>query len=141
MEKNFQPGKGTLWEIGNPLQTINGIRTHALPDDRREQIDFTGNEDEAEVFVNGPLEQSDEFTLQINFDPENAVHTWLIENVGKQHAMKVTTKNAAGVAKWVYTFDVNIARRHFPPHGNNEPARLDVTFRPSGTITRAAAPA
>jgi hypothetical protein len=142
-QKDFQPGKGTKWEIGSPLQEITGIRQHSIPEIRHEQIEFTGNTDDGEEFVNSPLQMSNEFTLQINYAPGNTGHEFLIANVGTQQDMQVTTKKilagAAAADGYVYTFRANIASVTKPSHGNNEAARLDVTFRPTGKITRAAA--
>lgn len=139
LEKNFQPGKGTKYEIGSPLQVLKGVKRIVLPKWKRDQIDFTGNDDTNEEFVNAPLETSDEYTLEINYDPADTVHNWLIANRGTRQDKKVTTKDKAGADKWIYTYDVNIAAVEIPAHGVNEAATLHVTFRPTGPITRAAA--
>lgn len=143
-EKNFQPGKGTTWEIGNPLQEITGIRAHPIPAIERPQIDFTGNTDEGEEFVNGPQELSQELTLAINYDPEDATHNWLLTNVGTRQPVQVTTKKivagAAAADGFTWNFDANIQKAEIPSHGNNEPAMLNVVLKKCGKITRATVP-
>lgn len=146
-QKDFQPGKGTKWEFSDDESTwseVTGVRNHSIPEMRHEQIDFTGNTDDGEEFVNSPLQSSNEFTLEVNYAPGNTVHEALIAAEGTQKYWRVTTKKiiagAAAADGYVYTFRANVANVAIPTHGNNEAARLNVTLRPSGKITRAAAP-